>query len=370
MLTSYLLFSSKQDPVASIQDIPFGVLSEAQDSLAAKQATETITTENGQRKRKRDAAGEAKLQELRARLAEIQQKRAKTERHGSASSGKKSAVPDPDCDDELDSDEEDEQDGDGSSSGDDDDDGGDDDDSDSDNDGGDRKAKSKRSSKHAPTVMSSTKQVPRLRTTVAVPKRNSRDPRFISYSGPDGSGPTPKSVIEKRYSFLDEYRRSEIDKMKQSLADDRRRAKMTAKQRRKDKGVSLTEEERDEMTATVRRMEDQERSKKETDRLAEVEREHMQKERELVRAGKKAAPYYLKKGEFLLSLVLFLLSLRFAIPILTYFFLLPGEVKRLAIEKKFTEMKGKDRDRAIERRRKKISSKEKKAMPALRRSAQ
>lgn len=85
-----------------------------------------------------------------------------------------------------------------------------------------------------------------------------------------------------------------------------------------------------------------------TDRLREVENrkreqrilaEHKKKEKELIKEGKKSNPYYLKKSD----------------------------LKKQVIMQKYNEMNSRDRAKALERRRKKVASKERKEMPMERR---
>jgi ribosomal RNA-processing protein 36 len=73
-----------------------------------------------------------------------------------------------------------------------------------------------RSSKHAPTELSSKKAVSRRREAVMVPKRESRDPRFDPLTGPLDEGKT-----KKNYAFLESYREIEM----KSIRDEIRRAK-------------------------------------------------------------------------------------------------------------------------------------------------
>ena len=69
----------------------------------------------------------------------------------------------------------------------------------------------------------------------------------------------------------------------------------------------------------------------------EVLRKHRKEEREKVEQGKK--PFYLKKGE----------------------------QKKRALEERFRGMKGKQVDKVIERRRKKLAARERRSMPDERR---
>lgn len=67
--------------------------------------------------------------------------------------------------------------------------------------------------------------------------------------------------------------------------------------------------------------------------------EHKKEERRLIREGKKSTPYFLKKSE----------------------------LRQQALVKKYQGMKGRERSKALERRRKKVASRERREMPMERR---
>ena len=85
-------------------------------------------------------------------------------------------------------------------------------------------------------------------------------------------------------------------------------------------------------------MESQQKAQEAKDKQQEIIREHRKKEKELVKEGK--TPFYLKKSE----------------------------QKKLALIEKFEKMKPKQREKLIERRRKKVTAKERKHMPDERRA--
>ncbi|KAL4926464.1 putative pre-rRNA processing protein [Aspergillus undulatus] len=178
-----------------------------------------------------------------------------------------------------------------------------------------------RSSKHAPTVQSSKYAVSRKRTIIEPPSvPRSRDPRFDpTIVGRRGGGSS--SGPGNAYAFLDEYRAAELKDLKTELAK-------TKDPKRKD---ALSREIR----STTDRLRSIENNKREREILAE----HKKREKQLIREGKKASPYYLKKSD----------------------------VKKQALLKKYEGMKSKDRAKALERRRKKAASKERKEMPMERR---
>ncbi|KAI0532666.1 hypothetical protein GGR58DRAFT_159675 [Xylaria digitata] len=176
--------------------------------------------------------------------------------------------------------------------------------------------KPQRSSKHAPTEMSSKRQVSRKREVVSVPTVASRDPRFSA-----ASGAVDEARARKAYAFLDEYRDSEMAQLKAAI----KKTKSSA--------------EKEELARTLKSMQ----SRKEAQARRESEREliaqHRRQEKELVAQGKK--PFYLKKSE---------------------------QKKQLLLER-FAGMKKKQVDRTIERRRKKLTARERRNIPVSRRDA-
>ncbi|KAL5360896.1 rRNA biogenesis protein rrp36 [Aspergillus floccosus] len=185
---------------------------------------------------------------------------------------------------------------------------------------GDEK-KPARSSKHAPMVQSSKRAVTRKRTIIeppAVPK--ARDPRFdptvLSKSGRQNP-----DAADKAYAFLDDYRKSELQELKEKYA----------------KTKNATEKE--ELKRAIRSTSDRLRAIENQKREREILAEHKKKEKQLIREGKKSNPYYLKKSD----------------------------LKKQVLLKKYENMNSKERMKALERRRKKVASKERKEMPMERR---
>lgn len=172
-----------------------------------------------------------------------------------------------------------------------------------------------RSSKHAPTEISSKKAVSRKREVVPVTKREFRDPRFETMDGP-----VDESRVRRAYSFLDDYRDDEIKQLKEAIK--------TAK----DDNV------REKLKRTLLSMESKKKAQMRKDREQEVIDRHKKEEKELVKQGKQ--PFYLKKAE---------------------------QKKRVLLDQ-YGELKGKQLDHVIERRRKKVEGKEKKKMPFARRN--
>ncbi|KAL2815926.1 hypothetical protein BJX63DRAFT_388846, partial [Aspergillus granulosus] len=176
-----------------------------------------------------------------------------------------------------------------------------------------------RSSKHAPTVQSSKYAVSRKRTVIEPPSApRTRDPRFDpTIVGRRGGTSGPSNA----YAFLDDYRAAELKDLKEQLA--------------KTKDVKRREALQREIRSTTDRLRAIENNKREKEIVAE----HNKREKQLIREGKKSTPYFLKQSE----------------------------IKKQAMLKKYEGMKSRDRVKALERRRKKATAKERKEMPMERR---
>lgn len=192
-----------------------------------------------------------------------------------------------------------------------------------DNEAAERKAGRKdhrdfnRSSKHAPTEISSKKAVSRKRDVVPVAKREYRDPRFETFDGP-----IDQSRIKKAYSFLDDYRNDEIQELKNAIK------------------TTKDENAKEKLKRALMSMESRKKAQMRKDKEQEILDNHRKEEKDLVKQGKK--PFYLKKAE---------------------------QKKRVLLDQ-FGELKGKQLDHVIERRRKKVEGKEKKKMPFTRRAVE
>jgi len=180
----------------------------------------------------------------------------------------------------------------------------------------------KRSSKHAPTEMTSKRQVSRKREVVSVHTVPSRDPRFSSATS-HSSNPTDEVRLRKAYAFLDEYRDSEMSALRATIKKTRDAA------------------EKEELTRKLKSMQSKREAQARKDAERELIEKHRRTEKELVAQGKKSKPFYLKKAE---------------------------QKKQLLLDR-FAGMKKRDVQKTIERRRKKLTSKEKKNMPFARRGA-
>lgn len=173
---------------------------------------------------------------------------------------------------------------------------------------------SKRSSKHAPQEMTSKKPVTRRREILADPRRKARDPRFEALTGR-----LDEAKVAKNYAFLDEYRESE-------MADLRVQIKKT-------KDINVKEDLKRQLLS----MESKKKARQKKEDETKLLQEHRKKEKELVAQGKQ--PFYLRKSE----------------------------QKKQLLMNRFADMSKSQVDKAIERKRKKVVSKEKKELISLER---
>ena len=171
-----------------------------------------------------------------------------------------------------------------------------------------------RASKHAPAELSSKKAVSRKREVVPTQKISYRDPRFEPVSGP-----LDEQKLKKHYSFLKEYRDTEISDLKSAI--------------RKTKDPDA----REKLKRALLSMESRKKSQQMKEQEQEILRQHRKEEKAKIQQGKK--PFYLKKAD----------------------------QKQLALVKRFEGMNGKQVNKVIERRRKKHAGKERKAMLHVRR---
>ena len=189
------------------------------------------------------------------------------------------------------------------------------DDTDSDSAPSEQENSRSRTSKHAPASQSSRRPVTRKREVVDAPKRKFRDPRFDTLqqqSAQSGSS-------AKAYGFLRDYQKDEIAELRIAIKQSRNEAD---KETLKRKMIS---------------MQNQIKSQEAKEREQDVLRQHRREEKEKVEQGKK--PFYLKQKD----------------------------LRERAIVEKFKGMKSKDREKLIEKRRRKEDQKEKRKMPLARR---
>jgi ribosomal RNA-processing protein 36 len=231
--------------------VSFGALAKAQDALSKQQSAD--------RKRKRgedtSKSQDDKLEALRERLRQIKAEKMASGANGAKPSKKSDSAKKSKIIQDEDSEEDDE---------------------DADSDEAEAEAAPKaRSSKHAPMVQSSKRMVSRKRKVVDVKKPVFRDPRFDSMGGaaPD------ENTLGNRYSFLNDYRASEISELRRTIKK------------------SKNEGEKERLKKQLLSMESQQKARENKEQQQEVIRDHKKKEKELVKQGKQ--PFFLKKGMFL-----------------------------------------------------------------------
>lgn len=169
--------------------------------------------------------------------------------------------------------------------------------------------------KHAPMAQSSRYEVTRKRQVIEVPKMKARDPRFDAMQQRNAH----TGNVDKAYGFLADYQADEIAQLKTALK------------------TTKDPFQQDLLKRKIGSMENRIKAKASKEREQEVLRRHRKEERQKVESGKN--PYYLKKSE----------------------------LKEQALVEKYKGMKGKDREKAIDKKRKKESQKEIKRMPEARR---
>lgn len=169
----------------------------------------------------------------------------------------------------------------------------------------------KRENKNRPREMSSKVRPRKLRHVVEVKKRMTRDPRFD-----DLSGDYREDIFKKTYSFLDDIKKNEKDKVKTLLKKER------------------NEEKKEELSYLYKRLAAQEHSEKLREKNKERDQERRREERKLLVEGK--TPYFLKNSD----------------------------KKKLELAEKYRELKRKGKlDQYLSKKRKKNASKEKRKLP-------
>ncbi|CAG8565405.1 14103_t:CDS:2 [Cetraspora pellucida] len=169
--------------------------------------------------------------------------------------------------------------------------------------------------------ISSKKPVGRFRQIVEIPSniRKRRDPRFD-----DLSGKFNDDLFEKSYSFLNEYKKSEMEEIKKRISKEK------------------DPEEKQKLQQLLNKLQSRAAHESNLNRKKQLKREQKKKERELIAQGK--SPFYLKKSE----------------------------EKKLELVDKFKKLQKSDSkvlDKVIEKRRKKNASKEHRYIPFKRREA-
>ncbi|TXT12841.1 hypothetical protein VHUM_01242 [Vanrija humicola] len=144
----------------------------------------------------------------------------------------------------------------------------------------------KRENKHAPTMMSTKKQVSRARQVVDVPKKASRDPRFSSLS----AGQVDAHLHAQGYAFLPQLLRDEMKNLRQAVAA-ATKAEKTCKLYEKPRFTAERERLELELARVRTKVERTERENRNREVLSAAKRA----EREKREQGKGA--WYMKKSE-------------------------------------------------------------------------
>lgn len=176
------------------------------------------------------------------------------------------------------------------------------------------KFESKKRSKHAPTESSTKRPVSRIREIEGLPSNKESllytDIRFDAAYGKADLG-----QIRKNYAFLDEYRKDEIAQMQNIL---------------KDKKKVLSEREEEDVRQKMQSLKSRLDTMKNRDLETKILKEHKRGQLAKFKLGEQANPYFLKRSD-----------------------------KRKLIQKaKFDGMKNSQREKVMERKRKKRLGKE------------
>jgi ribosomal RNA-processing protein 36 len=179
-----------------------------------------------------------------------------------------------------------------------------------------------RTSKHAPAIQSSRHAVSRRRDIFDPPASlKSRDPRFDPTVTASNSDVSAVEKANKNYSFLTSYQASEILDLKAQI-----------KKSKDPDVIAALKRQVMSLDSKIRAGEAQQRER-------DIVRRHKQKEKEAIKSGQKSKPYFLKRSE----------------------------MKKEALAEKFESMGKKARDKAMERKRKRVNAKESRGMPRFRR---
>ena len=190
----------------------------------------------------------------------------------------------------------------------------------------DKQQDTSRTSKHAPTVISSRNPVTRRREIFSPPpSAKFRDPRFDAAVTSDSRRGNTSSThrAHEAYAFLSEYQAKEVLDLKAQMK----------KTRDVDQQADLKRQIMS-IEAKLRNAETQRRE-------AQILQEHKRTEREAIREGKKSKAYYLK----------------------------PSEVKKQIIQERRDAMGKKARDKSDKRKKMREKTKEARDMPRVRRLA-
>ncbi|XP_051237290.1 ribosomal RNA processing protein 36 homolog [Dicentrarchus labrax] len=131
----------------------------------------------------------------------------------------------------------------------------------------------KRLNKNRPMEISAKRPAPFLRQVVAVRKPTLRDPRFD-----DLSGEYKPEIFEKTYKFIDDIRQREKEVVQKQL-----------------KKTKKGNERKEKLQFLLKRMENQERARKNREQQRERELQFKRQQRELANQG--ARPFFLKSSD-------------------------------------------------------------------------
>ncbi|KAG2192676.1 hypothetical protein INT46_006827 [Mucor plumbeus] len=168
----------------------------------------------------------------------------------------------------------------------------------------------KRESKHRPMEVSSKRAVGRHRDVVQLQAEKRRDPRFDKLSGQ-----LNQDLFEKSYNFLNDYKKSEIDMLKESIKKEQ------------------DEEKQEHMKGLLLKMVSSDKQDQEKKRKQALLRDRKKQEAELVKQGK--TPYFLKRSE----------------------------KRKLDLMDRYDKLGAKSVDRILEKRRKRNTTKDRKHLP-------
>ncbi|KAJ0407967.1 hypothetical protein ATCC90586_001995 [Pythium insidiosum] len=132
--------------------------------------------------------------------------------------------------------------------------------------------KKRRANKNCPVEITSKRAVGRHRQVVEVKKKKSVDPRFERTAGK-----LNEDLFAKAYSFVDDYKKQELDDLKKQL--------------KRTKGATRKEELKHEINLRSQELAEKKKKEKVQTALAKRKRE----EREAVAQGKN--PFYLKRND-------------------------------------------------------------------------
>ncbi|CEP07660.1 hypothetical protein [Parasitella parasitica] len=168
----------------------------------------------------------------------------------------------------------------------------------------------KRENKNRPMEISSKRAVGRHRNVVQLQAEKRRDPRFDRLSGQ-----LNQDLFEKSYNFLNDYKKSEMEILKESIKKEQ------------------DEEKQEHMKGLLLKMVSSDKQEQEKKRKQALLRERKKQEAELVKQGK--TPYFLKRSE----------------------------KRKLDLMDRYEKLGTKSVDRILEKRRKRNTTKDRKHLP-------